>query len=181
LSWNLQFDPDPFITGSVTLTNLTAVTQNFNLSFSLPVTPAIPGPSLYKGSITATVTDRNNSGSALIDDYTGNGIYAGLIDGTSILPLFAVSPLQCGPGAGCSATGSDYSAGFGSFIGGGPAVNSSIGTTLKFSLSAGDRVTFNTLFEVVALDANPVPVPAAVWLLGSAMIGLVGISRRRRL
>ncbi len=27
--------------------------------------------------------------------------------------------------------------------------------------------------------ASPVPVPAAVWLLGSAMVGLVGVARRR--
>jgi hypothetical protein len=26
---------------------------------------------------------------------------------------------------------------------------------------------------------NPVPVPAAVWLLGSGLIGLIGIRRRR--
>jgi hypothetical protein len=28
--------------------------------------------------------------------------------------------------------------------------------------------------------ANPVPVPAAVWLLGSGLIGLVGLRRRKR-
>ncbi|MGE0387847.1 MAG: VPLPA-CTERM sorting domain-containing protein [Gammaproteobacteria bacterium] len=86
-------------------------------------------------------------------------------------------PQEC---SNCSASASDCIAGFGSFIGGRPALNSSIGTTLKFSLSAGDRVTFNTLFEVVSADTNPVPVPAAVWLLGSALLGLAGASRRRR-
>lgn len=30
-----------------------------------------------------------------------------------------------------------------------------------------------------AFNLNPVPVPAAVWLLGSALLGLVGVSRRR--
>jgi hypothetical protein len=29
------------------------------------------------------------------------------------------------------------------------------------------------------LDAPPVPLPAAVWLMGSALLGLVGIGRRR--
>lgn len=31
------------------------------------------------------------------------------------------------------------------------------------------------------LDLNPVPVPAAVWLFGTALIGFVGMSRRRKL
>ena len=29
-------------------------------------------------------------------------------------------------------------------------------------------------------SATPVPIPAAIWLLGSGLIGLVGIGRRRR-
>jgi len=29
-------------------------------------------------------------------------------------------------------------------------------------------------------DISPVPVPAAVWLFGSALVGLVGLTRRRR-
>jgi hypothetical protein len=31
-----------------------------------------------------------------------------------------------------------------------------------------------------ALEASPIPVPAAVWMFGSGLIGLVGIARRRR-
>lgn len=30
-------------------------------------------------------------------------------------------------------------------------------------------------------ETTPVPVPAAVWLLGSGLLGLVGVARRRRL
>ena len=32
----------------------------------------------------------------------------------------------------------------------------------------------------VAMLALPVPVPAAVWLLGSSLIGLVGVARRKK-
>jgi hypothetical protein len=33
----------------------------------------------------------------------------------------------------------------------------------------------------VAVDLGPVPVPAAVWLFGSGLLGLVGIARRRKI
>ena len=33
---------------------------------------------------------------------------------------------------------------------------------------------------VIAVKANPVPIPAAVWLLGSGLLGLVGIRRRKK-
>jgi hypothetical protein len=33
--------------------------------------------------------------------------------------------------------------------------------------------------QLAAANTAPVPVPAAVWMLGSALIGLVGVSRRR--
>jgi hypothetical protein len=33
-------------------------------------------------------------------------------------------------------------------------------------------------FELV-IDVTPVPVPAAVWLFGSGLLGLVGVARRR--
>jgi hypothetical protein len=43
--------------------------------------------------------------------------------------------------------------------------------------SGPDSDTLGALIDDVSVTA--VPVPAAVWLLGSAMVGLVGVSRRR--
>jgi FlaG/FlaF family flagellin (archaellin) len=40
----------------------------------------------------------------------------------------------------------------------------------------GDRISGNTL----AIDLAPIPVPAAVWLFGSGLLGLVGIARRKK-
>ena len=34
--------------------------------------------------------------------------------------------------------------------------------------------------SIVAVDLQPVPVPAAVWLFGSGLLGLIGVARRRR-
>ena len=51
-------------------------------------------------------------------------------------------------------------------------------------------VTFNVLvlapaggagyFDTASFDVAPVPVPAAVWLFGSGLLGLVGVARRRK-
>ena len=35
-------------------------------------------------------------------------------------------------------------------------------------------------FNAVAVEPNPVPIPGAVWLLGTGLVGLVGIRKRRR-
>jgi len=35
-------------------------------------------------------------------------------------------------------------------------------------------------FDDVSFDVAPIPVPAAVWLFGSGLLGLVGVARRRR-
>jgi hypothetical protein len=44
---------------------------------------------------------------------------------------------------------------------------------------AGFNAGFNASFESVTPDAPAVPVPAAVWLLGSGLAGLAGIGRRK--
>jgi hypothetical protein len=39
---------------------------------------------------------------------------------------------------------------------------------------------FNVTLNGVAAVVPEVPVPAAVWLFGSGLIGLVGVARRKR-
>ena len=41
-------------------------------------------------------------------------------------------------------------------------------------------VTFGTGANVIEVDVQIVPVPAAVWLFGSGLLGLVGIARRKK-
>jgi hypothetical protein len=47
-------------------------------------------------------------------------------------------------------------------------------------LSGLDRWSAEVDFDDVQLSVNPVPVPAAVWLFGTALIGLVGFGKRRK-
>lgn len=69
-----------------------------------------------------------------------------------------------------------------SFVFTGPA---GVSQTTKVALALNGRgvwsldSTGKVTFSAAALETTPVPVPAAVWLLGSALLGLLGVSRRR--
>ena len=47
-------------------------------------------------------------------------------------------------------------------------------------LSGLNRWSAEVDFDDVQLSVNPVPVPAAIWLFGTALIGLVGFGKRRK-
>jgi hypothetical protein len=54
-------------------------------------------------------------------------------------------------------------------------------TTLKFeNLYAGDPLGYYPHIDNVSVTGPaPVPIPAAFWLFGSSLIGLVGVARRK--
>lgn len=47
--------------------------------------------------------------------------------------------------------------------------------TGTWTLASNGQLTYS----IAAAGGSPVPIPAAAWLLGSALIGLVGVARRR--
>jgi len=168
LVWTVNADPDPFIQANFSITNTTAVTQIFDFTFGLPIM-ALPNPILKSGSLAAGFSDAGGSGGATLDVLNWDG----LIDGAAGLELFSGS-FSCGGGPGCNGSIAPVSAGPVNHPGG---VNTDIGINVVFSLTAGDSATFDTRFEVLPV---PVPVPAAVWLFGSGLIGLAGVARRRK-
>ena len=54
------------------------------------------------------------------------------------------------------------------------------GNTLSFIIADTSDGIFDATVYISSLsDVNPVPVPAAVWLFGSGLLGLIGVARRK--
>lgn len=123
--------------------------------------------SLLNGLITASTTPTANSWLG-----TNNGTLAG----NSFAPFGTTTDVSNLGGN----TGQVATAGLGSVTlysvsaanpsGGSPG---SVTPVLDVSLSTANGLTFS------AISTAPVPVPAAVWLLGSGLLGLAGVSRRK--
>jgi len=61
------------------------------------------------------------------------------------------------------------------------AINAPDWRWLDFGLSTTNFPDDQIRWEVTEFSVSAVPVPAAVWLFGTALIGFVGYSRRRRI
>ena len=68
------------------------------------------------------------------------------------------------------------------FVGGGPDVKScalGVSTATKFEFFGFSIESANDVVISTDITNTAVPVPAAVWLFGSGLFGLVGVARRR--
>lgn len=61
----------------------------------------------------------------------------------------------------------------------GPDVGGGVTLQLKADCGANPGCTVDAYFDNIVIDVTAVPVPAAVWLFGSGLIGLVGVARRK--
>lgn len=170
--WNVDINVDPAVSISLLMNNPTPVAQTFTLVVPLPTAPIGPN-SLMRGSASGTATDVNGNGGSI--SAVGTPGYQAWIDNPANV-VQSLIPTGTSVAIGNNATAAIGPFGFGQFPGpavAGPAVNTSIGLTLTFTLSGFDSAIVNAVFEV-----TPVPGPGALPML--AVAGLVGVRRRRR-
>jgi len=49
-----------------------------------------------------------------------------------------------------------------------------------YGYESGGFTSERTYLDDVVLSTSPVPIPAAIWLFGTALIGLLGFGKRRK-
>ena len=102
----------------------------------------------------------------------GSNLYSIDVDTGASSLLFPSSPLYSGTGLAFGPDGLLYG------IGGGSNLYSIDVSTGASSLLFPSSPLYSN--SGLAFPPSPVPVPAAVWLFGTALIGLVGFSKRRK-
>jgi hypothetical protein len=167
---SLDLDSDPVVTGTTSVSNAQAFTQQFTLVFTLPVV-AMPFGTLTGGSHRGTVTDVDGNG-ATVGTALGSSLYTALLDGADWQSL-RDDPFSAS--AGGFGSNSIPNTSFGAPIPSlpGPAVLSSIGIRLDFTLTAFDRASFTSNHVV---EPIPEPTTGALVALGLALLAM----RRRR-
>ena len=165
-------NPDPQITSTFTLKNITAVTQNFVMTVTLPI--GLFGPTTVQGGyfgdgVTGTTyTDTSGNGNVTLATVGANPFYRALVNGivSQDLGSFTVS---------APVSGSLPQQAWGTPIPSaaeGPA-SGNIQIRWQFSLTAGDQVATKGFFQV-----EQAPEPATVVLLGLGLAAVAGLRRR---
>ena len=173
-SLDINLDNDPSVNGVVAVQNLALGTQQFTLTFTLPVAP-IASATLTGGSVAGGVTENNGDTATLSTTGPTSALYTALIDGVVYQTLFPHSTTLTVVNPFDSA---DLTPGsFGTPIPSqpGPSVATSIGLRYDFNLTGQDAASFTGVFVVV-----PVPEPSTALLVVGGLAILARVGRRRQ-
>lgn len=173
-SWSLTLNPDPVITSSFTLTNISAVTQTFVMTVTLSAVTSAPAIAISGYVGPGTLIDADGGGATLTDAATS--IYTAAIDGVAVHTLLDPPQFYSVIANPFGGPGDPVTIPMESF---GPdvlaqSVTSFIQIRYKFSITARDQLQSMSQFTV-----TEVPIPGALPLLGAGL-GLLMAFRRRR-
>jgi hypothetical protein len=156
------------VSGSQTFYNMSASSRTYTYYQYAPLSGG-SGGNVMNGSVTATLTDLNGNGALLSTDTAGNAIYTATLNDVAVQTLWS-SPFGLAVGQYLSNSASPASFANVPVPSGVPA-DGNPGVVLRFTLSAGDAVSFAYTFNVV-------PGPGALALLACA--GCATHGRRRK-
>ncbi|HRX86627.1 MAG TPA: PEP-CTERM sorting domain-containing protein, partial [Phycisphaerae bacterium] len=142
----------------------------YTLLSTLPIAPAVTPASLMGGSVGGSVTDANFNGVGGAATAPGMPLYAGLMDGVSVLPIYPDPNAWNVTFQGETVNIPSVNAGLPGPVIPGPAVINDIGIQNQFTLTPGDRVALTAFFVVT-------PEPSSCVLM---MLGVAALVGRRR-
>ncbi|NOS80964.1 MAG: hypothetical protein HOP32_05215 [Nitrospira sp.] len=166
--------PDPVLFFSASASNQTANPLAYSVAFSTPLAPTLQGLVDSHAELGVTLTDGTNNGATVQPTASGGkmltsfDLYASgtpISKNVNIGDLFQI--LVPEPDTKTTSFSADNS-----LVCGQACVTMS--ALLSFTLTGNDSVGFSG--KVVQ---TPVPLPAAVWLFGSGLAGVVAFARRR--
>ena len=156
------------VSGSQTFYNMSASSRTYTYYQYAPVS-GDSGGNVMNGSITTTLTDLNGNGATLSTNPAGAAIYTATINDVAVQTLWNS---QFGFAVGQFLSGATVPASFTNVpLPSGVPADGNAGVVLRFTLSAGDAVSFAYTFNVV-------PGPSALALLACA--GCATNGRRRK-
>ena len=164
LSFDMNADPDPLLSGNIALFNTTGATIDVFVQIILPVGITFPS-TLLNGSAALGLTTNGDGGD--LTSVPGTAVWRAFIDGAEVAALFHDPFQQHNGGFGSSGAFQDF--GIPNPIAG-PALNNTVAIELRFTLTPSDQASITSVFNIV---------PGPGGLLVMAM-GMVMVRRRRR-